>query len=77
MHEDVAEYFKQKDFLESQEIVKENEDGSLEVSFEVSHDEDIDNIIKAWIPHVEVLEPKRFREKMLGELREYVKRLER
>jgi len=76
VHEEVAEYFKQKDFLESQEILKEKEDGSLEVSFEVSHDEDIDNIIKAWIPHVEILEPKRFRKKMLGELKEYVKRLE-
>jgi len=42
----------------------------------VSHDEDIDNIIKGWIPHVEILEPVRFREKMLGELREYVKKLE-
>lgn len=76
VNEEVAEYFKQKDYLDSQKIVKENKDGSLEVSFEVSHDEDIDNIIKGWIPHVEVLEPVRFREKMLNELKEYVGRLE-
>ena len=76
VYEEVAEYFKQKDFLESQKIIRENDDGSLEVSFEVSHDEDIDNIIKGWIPHVEVLEPIRFREKVLGELKEYIKKVE-
>jgi len=76
VYEEVAEYFKQKDFLESQKIVKENEDGSLEISYEVSHDEDIDNIIKGWIPHVEILEPVRFREKMLNELKNYLKDLQ-
>jgi len=42
----------------------------------VSHDEDIDNIIKGWIPHVEILEPVRFREKMLNELKNYLKDLQ-
>ncbi|RLA71812.1 MAG: hypothetical protein DRG78_24710 [Epsilonproteobacteria bacterium] len=76
VYKEVAIYFKNKDFLESQKIVKENEDGSLEVSFEVSHDEDIDNIIKSWLPHVEVLKPERFRNKIINELKKYVKRLE-
>lgn len=67
-----AIYFKSKDFLESQEILEEREDGSLVVKFEVSHDEDIDNVIKAWLPHIEVLEPQRFREKLLNELKNYV-----
>lgn len=65
-------YFKSKDFLESQEILEELEDGSLLVKFEVSHDEDIDNVIKAWLPHIEVLEPQRFRERLLNELKNYV-----
>jgi predicted DNA-binding transcriptional regulator YafY len=47
-----------KEFIQSQKIEQEFADGSLHISFEVSHDEDVDNIIKAWLPHVEILEPK-------------------
>jgi predicted DNA-binding transcriptional regulator YafY len=76
VYKEVAIYFKSKDFLESQEILEEYEDGSLKVSFDVSHDEDIDNIIKSWLPHIEVIEPKRYREKILQELKEYIAQVE-
>ncbi len=72
---EAARFFKAREFLQSQKIVKEFKDGSLEVSFEISHDEDVDNIIKAWLPHVEILEPKRFREKLITELENYIKRV--
>lgn len=75
VHKEVALYFKSKDFLESQEILEEYEDGSLKVRFEVSHDEDIDNIIKSWLPHIEILEPKRFRDKLLHELESYISKV--
>lgn len=71
----IAYYFKQKDFLQSQMIEEENSDGSLVVSFEVSHDEDIDNIIKSWLPDIEVIEPQRYKEKLKKELEEYLKRI--
>lgn len=69
---EVAEFFRAREFLQSQTIRKTLDDGSLEVSFEVSHDEDVDNIIKAWLPHVEILEPIRFREKLTNELENYL-----
>ncbi len=72
---EAALYFKNRDFLESQEILEEYEDGSLRISFEVSHDEDIDNIIKAWLPHVEVLEPLRFKDRLRAELENYLAKL--
>ena len=71
----IAHFFKQRDFLQSQKIEEELEDGTLIVSFEVSHDEDIDNIIKSWLPDIEVLEPKRYRDKIKKELQEYLKRI--
>ena len=71
----IAHYFKQKSFLMSQEIVEEYEDGSLDVTFEVTHDEDIDNIIKAWLPHIEVLKPERFRKKIIDELERYISKI--
>lgn len=76
VYKEIAIYFKNKEFLESQKILKENEDGSLEISFEVSNDEDIDNIIKSWLPHVEILEPQRFRHKLICELEDYVKKVQ-
>lgn len=71
----VALYFKNKDFLESQRVEEEYEDGSLKVSFEVSSDEDIDNIIKSWLPDIEVLEPKRYKDKIVQELQNYLKKI--
>jgi len=68
----IADYFRQRDFLQSQKILEELNDGSLIVRFEVTHDEDIDNIIKSWLPHIEIIEPVRFREKIKKELEEYL-----
>lgn len=72
---EIAHYFKLKKHLTSQEIEKENSDGSLIVTFSVSSDEDVDNLIKAWLPHIEVISPARFRKRLIGELEEYVREL--
>ncbi|KLE11425.1 hypothetical protein AF80_01615 [Aliarcobacter butzleri L355] len=75
VYKEIAHFFKQKDFLQSQEIEQELDDGSLIINFEISHDEDIDNIIKSWIPHIEILEPLRFKEKLKNELKEYLEKI--
>ena len=72
----ISYYFKHKEFLQSQIIEEECKDGSLIVSFEVSHDEDIDNIIKSWLPEIYVIEPVRYKEKIKKELEEYLKRID-
>ena len=71
----IAHFFKLKKHLTSQKIVKENNDGSIIVTFTVSCDEDVDNLIKSWLPHIEVLQPSRFRKRLIGELEEYIKEL--
>jgi predicted DNA-binding transcriptional regulator YafY len=76
VHVQIAHYFQQKEFLQSQKILRELHDGSLHVSFEVSHDEDVDNMIKAWLPHIEVIAPKRYREKVLSEMQAYVTQIQ-
>jgi len=73
--QEIAHFFKLKKHLNSQEILGENKDGSLIVVFNVSCDEDVDNLIKAWIPHIEVISPTRFRKKLLGELESYISSL--
>ncbi len=74
---EIAHYFQLKKHLTSQEIKKENTDGSIVVSFTVSTDEDVDNLIKSWLPHIEVISPYRFRKKLLNELEKYVKELKK
>lgn len=69
----IAHYFKRKKHLASQEIIREDDDGSLVISFTVSSDEEVDNLIKSWLPHITVISPKRIRNKLLKELDSYVK----
>lgn len=76
VYKEIAHFFEQKDFLQSQEIEQILEDGSLIINFEISHDEDIDNIIKSWLPHIEILEPIRFRDKLKNELKEYLEKID-
>lgn len=73
---EIADYFRRKKHLSTQRVKEELEDGSLLVTFEVSSDEDIDNLIKAWLPHIEILTPQRLRLKILKELKSYVASLE-
>jgi predicted DNA-binding transcriptional regulator YafY len=74
---EIAHYFKLKEFLDSQEILNEETDGSLIVKFDVTSDEDVDNLIKAWLPHIEILEPERLREKLTRELHDYLDMISR
>jgi predicted DNA-binding transcriptional regulator YafY len=68
----VAHYFKLKKHISSQDILDEDKDGNLIIEFEVSNEEDVDNLIKSWIPDVVVLEPKEYRDKIKQELKEYL-----
>ena len=55
--------------------MEEKNNGSLLVSFTVTHEEDIDNIIKSWIPHIKVISPENFKNKIKNELEKYVLQL--
>ena len=72
----IAEYFTLKKHLESQKILETYEDGSLRVSFNISHDEDVDNLIKSWLPHIKVISPIRFKNRITKELTHYLEELQ-
>ncbi len=74
---EIAHFFKLKKHLSSQKILKENDDGSIHISFNVSSDEDVDNLIKSWLPHIEVIKPERFRKRIISELEIYLAELKR
>lgn len=72
VNSNIAYFFKSKKIISTQNILEEKENGDLIIEFEVSHFEDIDNTIKAWIPDIKVLEPKEYALKLENELREYL-----
>ena len=72
VHPEIAEYFHLKKHLESQKIVEEHDDGGLLISFTVTHDEDVDNLIKSWLPHIEVISPEHFKNRIRSELENYL-----
>jgi predicted DNA-binding transcriptional regulator YafY len=70
--EEAAELFTLKEHLPDQKILDREEDGSLRVEATVSVYEDLEREVKAWLPHIEILEPADYRERLIDELREYL-----
>jgi predicted DNA-binding transcriptional regulator YafY len=75
VYPEIAEYFKLRKHLSSQEICEEFDDGSLLISFDISTDEDVDNLIKSWLPHIEVVSPEKFKNRIIDELQNYLKKI--
>jgi predicted DNA-binding transcriptional regulator YafY len=68
----IAHYFLRKKHLLSQELISEDEYGDLLIKFNVTSDEEVDNLIKSWLPHVQIVSPKRLQDKLIKELSEYI-----
>lgn len=75
VYPEIAEYFTLKKHLNSQNILEKFSDGSLTIEFTVTHEEDVDNLIKSWLPHIEVISPASFKERILEELTTYMQRI--
>jgi len=69
---EVAKYFKRKPISKSQITESVYEDGSMDVSVEITNDMEIIPFVKYWIPHIRVLEPERIEESLNQDLRGYV-----
>ncbi len=65
-------FFKAKKHLKSQEILEENENGNLIISFKVTQDMEIEELIKKWIPFIKVIEPISLKEKIESDLIRYL-----
>ena len=69
---DVAKYFKRKPISKSQITESVYEDGSMDVSVEITNDMEIMPFVKYWMPHIRVLEPARIREVIRKDLKKYL-----
>lgn len=66
-----AYYFENKKYLKSQEE-KKQDDGSLLLTFKVTQEMEIEELVKRWIPFVKVIEPISLKEKIESDLRSYL-----
>lgn len=72
VHRDKAYFFKSKKFLNSQTILEEKENGSLTVSYQVTQEIEVEELVKKWLPYVKVIEPLSLKERLERELRDYL-----
>ncbi len=68
----VASYFKRRNILPNQTLVKELEDGGVLVSTKIAFDEEILKLVRYWIPHVSVVSPVRLQDELESGLRGYL-----
>jgi predicted DNA-binding transcriptional regulator YafY len=66
---EVANYFKRKQILSGQNIIKEKKNGDLVIEFEVSNEQDMFQQIIVWLPNFRVLKPDAYAKFILQEIR--------
>ena len=49
------------------------EDGSMDISVEITNDMEIMPLVKYWMPHIQILKPKRINDLILSDLEQYIK----
>ena len=54
---EVSHYFKRRNILPNQALVKELEDGGILVSSKVAFSEEVLKLVRYWIPYVSVISP--------------------
>jgi predicted DNA-binding transcriptional regulator YafY len=67
------EYFLRKKVLSNMQIVKENDEYFI-VSTKISFDDEIINLVKYWIPYIEIISPNDLALKLNNILNSYIKR---
>lgn len=68
----VAKYFLRKPLSKSQRILEAREDGSLFITFRITHEMEILPTIMAFLPHIQVRQPASLRETIVTRLQGYL-----
>ena len=53
-------------------VLKEKESGNLLISFTVTQELEVEELIKRWIPHMKVISPSSLKERIFRDLVEYM-----
>lgn len=60
----IANYFKRRDLLSQQKLIKTLEDGSLILSTQMTHTLQLLPIIRYWIPHIRIISPESIQDEL-------------
>ncbi len=67
-----AHYFKAKKYLPSQKIIEEKENGTLIISYQVTQDIELADLVKRWLPHMKVISPASLQQRIVDEIQSYL-----
>lgn len=67
-----AKFFKLKKFLSSQKIIETKKDGSLLLSYRVTQETEMEELIKKWIPYMIVIKPISLKQRIENDLKKYL-----
>lgn len=70
----VKKYFERKP-LPNQQIMCENEDGSIEIEVQVTHIMEIKPLVFYYLPHIKVIEPSSLTDDILAEMEGYIREI--
>ena len=70
---DIIKYFERLPISKSQKIENIHKNGDVELSLSISHEMEILPIIKKWLPKIDILEPVFLRDKLISDMKEYLK----
>ena len=66
-------YFRRRKFYPYQEIKEKRADGTIVVSFKVGSLEEIINTLKAWLPHIRIIQPKELKKVLISNMKIWMK----
>jgi len=72
INKEVASHFLSTKTLPHQEVIEVLEDGSLSVKFITENDEDVESIVKQWMPHLKITKPKVYNEMIISKMKSYI-----
>jgi predicted DNA-binding transcriptional regulator YafY len=71
-----AKHFKAKKHMPSQKEIETKDDGTLVLSFKVTQELEMEDLIKKWIPFMRVIKPLSLKEKIDNDLKRYLNKNE-
>jgi len=69
----IAKYIRRKPLAPTQKIVCEHEDGSLDISLNITHEMEIIPMVQYWLPNMKVVSPKWIDKMICDDLKSYLK----
>jgi len=69
---EIAKYFQRKPISPTQKIESLYDDGSIDISVEITNDMEITRVVKYWLPHIKIIDPLRIKEQLDEDLRVYM-----